>query len=101
MKRAVSTVLLAALLTTPARAQQQDPLVCEPVGGRIVCDRQHATTKRLAIVGAAIVGVGVVVWLVAKHRKHAAPKGGQNEFPATIQNQTRRLGYGSQPTAHL
>ena len=74
MKRAVSTLLLAALLATPARPQQ-DPLVCEPVGGRIVCDRQHATTKRLAIVGAAIVGTAVVVWLVAKHRKHAAPKG--------------------------
>ena len=100
MKRAVSTLLLAALLTTPARADQT-PLVGEPVAGRIICDRPHATTKRLAIVGAAIVGIGVVVWLVAKHRKHAAPKGGQNEFPATIQNQTRRLGYGSQPTAHL
>ena len=99
MKRAVSTLLLAALLTTPARADQT-PLVCEPVAGRIICDRPHATTKRLAIVGAAIVGTAVVVWLVAKHRKHAAPKGGQNEFPATIQNQTRRLGYGSQPTAH-
>jgi len=70
MKRAVSTLLLAALLATPARAQQA-PLVCEPVGGRIVCDRQHASAKRLAIVGAAIVAVGVVVWVVAKHRKHS------------------------------
>jgi len=64
MKRAVSTLLLAALLATPARAQQA-PLVCE---------RQHASAKRLAIVGAATVDVGVVVRLVAKHRKHAAAK---------------------------
>jgi len=73
VKRAVSTLLLAALLATPARAQQA-PLVCEPVGGRIVCDRQHASAKRLAIVGAAIVAVGVVVWVVAKYGKHADAK---------------------------
>src|SRR5207245_4811635 len=62
-----SDLVLTALLTTPARADQT-PLVCEQVAGRIICDRPHATTKRLAIVGAAIVGTAVVVWRSEERR---------------------------------
>jgi hypothetical protein len=74
MKRILITVLVL-LLARPVRAQQ---IICGqtpgPHPGTTICQPYTPpTAKRIAIVGAVIVGVGMVYLLVRKHKRRSHP----------------------------
>ncbi len=66
--------LLAVTLAVPAAAQQQGSrFICAQTPTQLICaTRPEASGKRLAIVGAAIVG-GLAVWAIIR-KAHKKPK---------------------------
>gem|GEM_PF-6065401 len=89
MRYFISVALAATLSIPPAAAQQQ--IVCQPISGQLVCRQERApSAKRVAIGAAVAVGVTTVVLLASRHRKGKARKEAAHaQFSPKSQGQTK------------